>query len=732
MSHLPHRDHSLTSPTSPLAVPAGADPTYFLPKVNPGRLWSLLLRRGWIVVVAAMLGAVALFLLAGKLPKSYRATGSVYVSTEAPLILDIRAVAPEETKDLEQMRSVEQGLSSTTLLMRVIRANGLDQDPLFAPAGSGEESLVRTLASQVRVELRRGTRFIDLRVDDHDPERAKRLVTSLVDEYEKWTGESQQAITRQASQGLKNEEERLRARMEASAKELQDFRMAHPVPGLEGSDSGSPVRSSLETLSAELTEATATRLRLETEFEAYAKFDAANPEALGGLEGSERGTEVLAQVKAIQQKEADFAAIQQRYLSKHPVYQEIANEIRIMKMSLAETVRSAGQALEQRFSVAKAKEAKLTQEVTQARLAAVDVEGIRERFRAMTRDAEADRTLHDSVALRLRETGMVASVPSSVLQWRDEPVTPEKPHSPRKIVFAAVGCFAGFLGGLMLVGLLELGDRKVRDPGTAARATGAPLLATVPCIARAGDAMVLLSDPESAGAEAFRRLREVLAPPVGSHSARTVLFASARAGDGKSFCALNYATSLALQGHRTLLLDADLRGAGLSHGHLTGGNEDSGLGGYLTGKIAPAQACFATALPNLYLLSSGPTRADAAELLGGTRFPALLEDAYRWFDRVVIDSSPVLSSSDMLAITRYADRTCLVVRDQGSDRSELRHAAELVRSAGGRIAGFVWNEASGAKPGKSTPGLEPVSAGPGLAVSKPAPTSGTMIAPTFA
>ena len=698
--------------TSQLAAPPDADPTYFLPKVEPSRFVGILCRRGWIPVVLACLGAVGLYAVATKLPKTYRATGSVYVSTQAPVVLDIRAVAPEETRDLEQMRSVEQGLSATTLLMRVIQVNHLADDPSFAPKGTREEALMREFSGRVKVELRRGTRIIDIQVDDTDPARAAKLVQSLVDEYEKWTSERQQAITLQASQGLAREEERLRERMTASAQALQEFRKSHPVPGLEGTESGSPVRDSLATQSLQLTEATATRLRLESEFEAYAKFDPANPEALAGLQTSERGTEVLAQVRAIQQKEADFARIKERYLFKHPVYKEIDKEISLMKENLAATVKTAGQALEQRYRVAKENELKLSSEVASARENAVDIEGVREQFRAMTRDAEAERTLHDSVALRLRETSMVASVPASVLQWQGSPLVPEKAHSPKKFVYAAVGAFAGFFTGIILLAGLELGDRKVRDPAAAARATGAPLLATLPQINHSGDGMVLLSDPSSPGAEAFRRLRAILAPPPGSTTARTVLFASARSGEGKSFCALNYATSLAMQGHRTLLLDADLRRAGLSSQHLNGAAEDSGLGGYLAGKIDPADACFTTALPNLYLMSSGPIRKDAAELLAGTRFPSLLEDAYRWFDRVVIDSSPVLSVSDMLAIARYADRTCMVVRDRGSDRRELKRAAELVRSAGGNLVGFIWNESIDHSHDSSSPG-------PGVSINRP-------------
>jgi succinoglycan biosynthesis transport protein ExoP len=692
MSFLPPSEHAITQRPAQLPVPSGADPTYFLSKMEPGRLFGTLLRRGWIVMLGVALGAALLYMHADKQPKIYRASGSVFVNSQAPLVMDIRAVAPEETRDLEQMRSVERGMSASSLLMRVIEVNHLAEDPAFAPIGASQQTLLAILASRVIIGLSRGTRIIDVEVDDTDPARAKTLVESLVTEYQNWTNDRQKSITQQAGEGLAREEERLRLRMETSARMLQKFRESHSVPGLEGTVSGSPVRDALGTLSAQLTEATAARLRLEAEFEAFAKFDSSNPAALAGLGTSERGTEVLAQVKAIQLKEADFSRVKERYKYKHPTYIEIANQITQMKVNLAETVRSAGQAIEQRYRLAKENELKLSSEVEQARIKSVEVEGVREQFRSMSRDAEGDRTLYDSVAHRLRETTLSASVPASVLRWENPPMLPEVPRGPRKMVFAAVGGFAGFLGGLVLLLGLELGNRKVRDPAAAARATGAPHLATLPQIGYSGDGMILLSDPSSEGAEAFRRLRAILAPPPGSSTARTVLFASARAGEGKSFCALNYATSLAMQGHRTLLLDADLRRPGLSRQHLVGAKNDSGLGGYLAGKIDPAEACFTTSLPNLYMLSSGPMRADAAELLAGTRFPSLLEDAYRWFDRVVIDSPPVLAVSDMLAIARYADRTCLVVRDRSTDRRDLKRCADLVRSAGGTLVGFIWNE----------------------------------------
>lgn len=711
MSRPTNHQPAIATAASQLPVPAGADPTYFLPKMEPNRILGIVLRRGWMVIVLALLGAVALYLFSGRLAKIYRSTGSVYVSSQAPLVLDIRAVAPEETRDLEEMRSVELGMKSTSLLKRVIDNNRLAEDPMFAPEGASDQTLLGILSSRVQVDLVRGTRLIEINVEDTDPARAKVLVESLVTEYEAWTAERQKAITLRANEGLAREEKVLRERMEASAQKLQEFRLQNSVSGTDGTDGGSG-QSVLMTLSSELTDATAARLRLESEFEAFAKFDSSNPEALVGLQSSEQGTEVLSQVKAIQQKEAEFARVKERYLFKHPAYIQIANELALMKKTLDETVRIAGEAIQQRYRVAQENELKLAGEVARARDSAVAVEGIREKFRSMSREAEADRTLHESVALRVRETSLAASVPASVLRWESSPLVPEQAHSPRKIIFAAVGGFAGFLGGMVLLVGLELGNRKVRDSAAAAQATGSPLLASLPQMQHSGDGMILLSEPSSEGAESFRRLRAVLAPPPGSSTARTILFASAKSGEGKSFCALNYAASLAMQGHRTLLLDADLRRPGLSREHLVGAAENSGLGGYLAGKIEPAEACFTTSLPNLYMMSSGPMRTDAAELLAGTRFPSLLEDAYRWFDRVVIDAPPVLSVSDSLALTRYADRTCLVVRDRGSDRRELKRSADLIRSSGGTLVGFIWNESAENPTGVASPGM-------GVGVNRP-------------
>lgn len=703
--------YSLSRDVSPPPPGSAEGATAYLPRVEPGRWFGMLARRAWVLALSLALavGGTAIYLK--KATRIYEAKGSVYVSSRTPRMVETGVVAPEETRELEQMRSVEQGLVSSTLLSRVIDAGKLDDDPVFRAGTASRGQLIEAFGKRVKVELRRGTRLIDIAVQDPSPGRAKDLVGSLVSEYERWSAERQGDLTRQVAEGIGREEEALRARMERSERMLQEFREANPVPGVGGKNG--PGAEDLGRIEAELTKAKADRMRLEAEVAAFRTFDPNHPESAGAWTSAGQAAGVMALARAVEDKEIEFARIKERYLEKHPNYIEVSNELAALKANLQKAARAAGETLDNNYRIALDQEAKLGREVGRARHDVVSAEGLRAKFEALEREAVADRTLHETVASRLRETTLATSVPGPVLRWEDLPMVPDKPVKPHKSVLLALASFAGLFFGLTIAVGVELADGRVRDTAAAARATGVPLLASVAGMSdgKGGD-FALLSQPDSETSEAFRRLRAALSPPAGHNGPTTVLFASAKAGEGRSFCAMNHAASLAIQGLRTLLIDADMRSPGLSLQHMQSPDGQVGLGDYLAGRAEPANACHPTMLPNLYLLSSGVMQPNAAELLSGTRFPALLEDAYRWFDCVVIDSPPLLATSDALAITRYADRTCLVVRELASDRRELKRAADLIRTSGGSLVGFVWNQT----PQKSRSGHD---AGPSLPVFRP-------------
>ena len=112
----------------------------------------------------------------------------VEVEQETPRVINIQEINPEEFKEPEVLKTIEQALLSETLLLRVIKANGLDKDVSFAPPkpdGSNylDSELVQRFRAKLVVSLRRGSRLIDIIVQDPDPKRAQQLAQSMVKEF---------------------------------------------------------------------------------------------------------------------------------------------------------------------------------------------------------------------------------------------------------------------------------------------------------------------------------------------------------------------------------------------------------------------------------------------------------------------------------------------------------------------------------------------------------------------
>jgi len=226
--------------------------------------------------------------------------------------------------------------------------------------------------------------------------------------------------------------------------------------------------------------------------------------------------------------------------------------------------------------------------------------------------------------------------------------------------------------------------------------------------------------PEGPAAEAFRNLRAGLSL-LGPESERKIfLFTSALPNEGKSFTSANYSLSLAQQGHRVLLIDGDLRRPSLHKifrqfgpdGSPASEAEQYGIVDYLVGDIALADAArvvsardvdiIGTSDPNststvtatggqLSVLAGGRRAPNPAELLSSHSFAELVADAGQQFDRVVIDSAPVLAVSDTLLMTPYVQTVCMVVRAKRTARNAVQRAILLLAGTGSRPAGVILN-----------------------------------------
>ena len=93
----------------------------------------------------------------------------------------------------------------------------------------------------------------------------------------------------------------------------------------------------------------------------------------------------------------------------------------------------------------------------------------------------------------------------------------------------------------------------------------------------------------------------------------------------------------------------------------------------------------------LSILAGGRRAPNPAELLSGYSFKELLAEAAEHYDRVVIDSAPILAVSDTLLMVPYVQTSCMVVRSNRTPRNAVSRAFSLLAATGTRPAGIILN-----------------------------------------
>jgi len=308
----------------------------------------------------------------------------------------------------------------------------------------------------------------------------------------------------------------------------------------------------------------------------------------------------------------------------------------------------------------------------------------RDPARARSLAQAAAVVLNDAVSRLEHDRTPTSAVEASII---DNATTPTSPVSPRPVRDLVLGLVLGLLVGLGGALVVDALDRSVKIPAEVERLASAPSLAVVPRI-RTKSRLVGDESTPSPAAEAYRALRTSLQFIDPDDPIRTLVITSPQAEDGKSTTAANLALAIASSGARVVLVDADLRQAGLSE--LLGVEGSVGLTSVLSGAVT-LDAALQTYRPSLELLSAGTIPPNPSELLGSQRMTRLIEGLLERCDLVIFDAPPVLPVTDAVVLSTQVDGTALVVRHGRTTRGHVAEAARRLHAVDADLVGFVLN-----------------------------------------
>ncbi|HEY4283432.1 MAG TPA: polysaccharide biosynthesis tyrosine autokinase, partial [Chthoniobacterales bacterium] len=417
-----------------------------------------------------------------------------------------------------------------------------------------------------------------------------------------------------------------------------------------------------------------------------------------------------------------------RYKEKHPKMMAARAAESEAKDKLKRAVDAQPAILRNAIDQAKTTEANLESAIKDQHGAVVALNKAAIGYQELARQAETDRALYESVLRQIKAIDLTKDVKANAVSVAEQAVVPHMPVSPIPSKTITLGLLGGLAIGLGLVFGVDALDRSIKTVDQAEATLGLPVLAAVP-ETRTGDrrrepkvkdvvrdaAKYRMVEQAPAGpiAESFRNLRAALSLLGPESERKTFLFTSALPNEGKSFTSVNYALALAQQGHKVLLVDGDLRRPSVHkvfRNVLDESDDAPGIVDYLIGAVVLENAArlVATFEPELmvtprlrggtqtktgelYVLAGGQRAPNPAELLSDDCFRTVTTEAAKMFDRIVVDSAPVLAVSDTLLMVPHVQTTCIVVRAAKTPRNAVNRALTLLGATHVRPAGVVLN-----------------------------------------
>lgn len=659
------------------------------------RNWRSLAEKSWVIALS-----LAIFLGLGyayirRAPVLYSATATIQAEQEQPDILKMQVIQLADLQAVDYLQTVAQILTSRPLLERVADTNQLWTDSRFLSVSNNPPTRAQALerlAQIVTVKLRHGTRLIDVSVTHRVPELTERIANSIVVEYIRECAERMDATIALANQSLAKEGERLRKKLEESENALQAYKEQSKASSLD--ERQNTVVTKLKELSTKATEAKALRIKTETEYSQAVNLGT-NMGALLSVPAVVKDASVQSLQTSLTKAENDFAALCQRYRAKHPKYIQAVSQLTELRAGLSNAVLGAIQTLKTSLESARASEAALDEALRIQEASALDLSKLSIQYNVLTREVESDRALYEAVVKGMKQASLTKETrPNGIIRVVQPAYTPDQPVPSRKRPILALSGVAGLALGVLLAMLLGFASNSFKTVDEAETVLGLPVLTVVPQlreVSKSRDPMVLVNRPRSEGAEAFRTLRTSLATPNGGQEKRVFLFVSAMPGEGKTFCSINYAVSLAQLGLKTLLIDVDLRKPALESGLLGQDSDHVGITDHLAGRSTLKEVVRPTKIENLFFISGGTTAPSPAELLAKDGLDALLRNALQVYDRVVLDSAPINAVSDTLLVLKNVQSVCLVVRAARTSRRYVLRCAQLLLNAKAPLSGTILN-----------------------------------------
>ena len=597
-------------------------------------------------------------------------------------------------------------------LLTMLRPRGVGSTPrMHDDVGSGGADVPSELLDRymhwLAVRDVRGTDLVEVRFTTPSPTLSAILTAAHTQAYLEANEEARLGTDATARHFLDQQLRESETRLERAQTALRSFATKHPNVAVNQEQK--VVGQKIAELSSLLTKAEGARVTLQSRFDFLTKPETAPLAYFLDKPGIQKLHGTLLDLQAAR------TALDNRLGPNHEAMVELRRQEGIVGHQLDAEVQQEVAAVRARFDAALARENGLKEKLGGLESSAIALRDLGARYDLLQNDVTTATELHGSLLKQQMETAVNSALAPTNLRVVERAEVPATASSPRVGMNLTVGFAAGLLLAIAATFLCEYFDDSVKSSEEMEGLLQMPALATIPNFALArrvpvtralgnthadgvltaavaagiAPSLVVVHEPLSPVAEAFRALRTAVLFSTPGAPPKMLLVTSAGASEGKTVSSLNLAATLAEAGSRVLLIDVDLRKPSC-HRQL-GITNAAGLSSFLAGQGELAAVTHRLEVPRLDFIPAGPTPPNPAELVGSQRMRAMLEELRGNYDFIILDSPPVLPVTDAVVLAREVDGVVQVVKGHDTPRELIRRARDQLVQANAHLLGAVIN-----------------------------------------
>jgi succinoglycan biosynthesis transport protein ExoP len=668
--------------------------------IVPEDLFQIVWRSRWIVLltIAVALGiGLAYITIATPI---YTSTSRIYVQQSGPKVLTEAEGLMTQSKNY--LYTQAELLKSTPILSSALEKTGIKELKIFHDVDNPIDYLKK---KGLRVLVGTKDDIIDISSDSPDPFQAARLVNAVVDSYRSYNASSKKSTSGEVLKILQKEKLDRDKELADKLKAMMALKSENIALAFENRNSNI-ILDRLDTLSAELTQAELQTVEAKSIYENY-KSMMDDPAKLKLFAESERAKGIfIPNASEWSQLETEYEQLhmqlndlQKQRITGRPATSALEEKVKQVDNRLASLYKKFGETqlaiAEQQFNAAKQKQEQIATYFEAQRQEAVQFNKQLAEFTILKSDWEQTKKLCDILDDRIKEVNINEDTGSLNISVLETAAPADKPSEPAMARYMAIA----LLLGLVLAGVLALVrdrmDQRLRSMEEITTALELPTLSVIPSMSRRDGLSVrgkkVYLDSRSVWAETYRTMRTAVLFSDTKARSRTILVTSPEAGDGKTTVVSNLAIAMAQAGQKTLVLEADFRKP--MQNKIFGVNHDSkGLSSVLAGDDKIEEVIKTTCVSGLDILTCGPEVPNPSETLHSSSFTSLVKLLAKKYDRIIVDSPPVLPVTDAQILASICQLTIIVLRAEKSTRKASQRARDALQCVGARVLGLVVND----------------------------------------